>query len=171
MGWLLAAHHENLTIGLSVFAVGVSLFSLGWNVYRDIILKPRFRVRLRIAEYPSDISHQGPPEPWWVGNLNGAWVPYLELSVVNLGPGLVVVGAAVIKVGGLVERVPAENLGTRLEKGERVVIMLPNAKECVLDKKPRRIGIRDTFARVRWAPRKDLDQVQREYGEEKARRS
>jgi hypothetical protein len=169
MGWLLATHHENLTIGLSIFAVGTSLFSLGWNVYRDVILKPRFRVRLRIAERPSDITRQRPPEPWWSRNPNGAWVPYLELSVVNLGPGLVVVGAAVIKVGGTVERVLAEHLGTRLEKGERIGIMLPNSDECVLDKKLRRIGIRDTFGRVRWAPRKDLDQVRREYVEGKAK--
>jgi hypothetical protein len=162
-GWLLSAHHENLTFWLSVIAVGVSSFSLGWNVYRDVILKPRFRVRLRIAEHPRK------PVPWWIRNPNGTWVPYLELSVVNLGPGLMVVGAAVIKTGGTVERVLAENLETRLEKGERIGIMLPNSDECVLDKKPSRIGIRDTFGRVRWVPRKDLKKVQREYGEEKAR--
>ena len=82
-GWLLAARHENLTIWLSVFAVGISLFSLGWNVYRDVILKPRFRVGLRIAERPPDMSRQGAPVPWWTRNPNGTWVPYLELSVVN----------------------------------------------------------------------------------------
>ena len=49
--------------------------------------------------------------------------------------------------------------------------MLPNSNECVLDKKPRRIGIRDTFGRVSWVPRKDLKKVQREYGAEKARQS
>ena len=46
---LLAAHHENITIAISILAFAVSLFSLGWNVYRDVILKPRFRVRFAIC--------------------------------------------------------------------------------------------------------------------------
>ena len=80
-GWLVAARHENLIMWLSVFTVGISLFSLGWNVYRDVILKPRFQVGLPIAEHPSDMSPQGTPVPRWFRNL--------------------VVGAAVIERGGI----------------------------------------------------------------------
>jgi hypothetical protein len=45
---LLAAHHENLAIAISVLAFVVSGFSLGWNVYRDVILKA-LRARRRVA--------------------------------------------------------------------------------------------------------------------------
>lgn len=169
--WFLAAHHQNLTIVLSSVAVGISLVALGWNVYRDIILKPRCQVRFRIAQRPNPTGSEESPRPWWSLNSKKAWVPYLELTVVNFGPGLLVVSAAVMRTQSAVESLWAEHLGTELEKGQKVSIGIPNLTECCLDKNPLRIGIRDSFGRVRWAPRKDLKRVQKEYALEKQKAS
>jgi hypothetical protein len=67
------------------------------------------------------------------------------------------------KTPAAVESLEAENLGTELEKGQRVSIGIPNSSECCLDKDSRRIGIRDTFGRIHWALTKDLKRVKREY--------
>lgn len=136
-----------------------------WNIYRDFLLKPRFRVRLRIADRPTISPDR--PRLWWSLNSKKVWGPYLALRVVNFGPGLLVVTAAVIRIKSgtkiSVERVLAEKLGTELEKGQLVNILIPNRDECILDKNPLAIGIRDSFGRVRWAPTEDLKRVQREH--------
>jgi hypothetical protein len=62
---LLASHHETLTIAVSSVAIVISLFALGWNIYRDIVLKPRFRVRLRIADRPYVLEPGERPRPYW----------------------------------------------------------------------------------------------------------
>jgi hypothetical protein len=136
-------------------AIIISIVALLWNVYRDFLLRPHCRVRFKFVELNS--------RPRWSFNLKKAWVPYLELTVVNFGPGLLVVTAAVMKTPAAVESLEAENLGTELEKGQRVSIVIPNSSECCLDKDSRRIGIRDTFGRIHWAPTKDLKRVKRDY--------
>jgi hypothetical protein len=73
-GLLIAAHHENLTIAISTFALGLSFVSLGWNIYRDIVLKPRLRVSFRCLA-----QHIMPD-----GTVTA---PFLQLAVVNLGAG------------------------------------------------------------------------------------
>lgn len=73
LGLLIAAHHENLTITISTLALALSFVSLGWNIYRDIILKPRLRVRFGVSQFLF-------PD-------NSVTPHFLKLSVVNLGPG------------------------------------------------------------------------------------
>ena len=55
--------YQKLAILISIGAIATSFLALGWNIYRDIILKPRLKVRLQISfimhgEYqsPSKIS-------------------------------------------------------------------------------------------------------------------
>jgi len=35
---------------ISGFSAGIALLALGWNIYRDIILRPKVKVRLQISE-------------------------------------------------------------------------------------------------------------------------
>src|SRR5208283_2922760 len=81
--WILAAHHENLTITISVLAFVVSGVSLGWNIYRDVILKARVRVRFSFSQV---VHSAGAPES-----------PHLGLSAVNLGPGDVTLEMPIIR--------------------------------------------------------------------------
>lgn len=147
---LLAAHHENLTIAVSMLAFAVSLFSLGWNVYRDVIFKPRFRIRFAIARGSSDSRM------------------IFDLTVVNLGPGTAVVEAMAVKTqlatliwsdAHHVVGVPKE-----LKAGQRTVLAV-HPRESLLEHQTKalRIGVQDAFGRIHWAPRKVLKNVQREY--------
>jgi hypothetical protein len=71
--WTLAAHYENLSLVISALASLVSGLALGWNIYRDVILKARVRVRLEVGQY---IIASGPRDR------HRLW-----LDAVNLGPG------------------------------------------------------------------------------------
>lgn len=58
--------YEKLAILISICAIATSLLALGWNIYRDVILKPRLKVRSSISfilqgeyESPSKISISG----------------------------------------------------------------------------------------------------------------
>jgi hypothetical protein len=155
---LLAAHHENLTIAVSMLAFAVSLFSLGWNVYRDVVLKPRFRVRFAIYHWWRDEgTHRARP-------------PEYHLTVVNHGPGTATVEATVVKTrlaklvwswnSNDVHKVPQE-----LKPGQLTIITVSPTESLIEDTKPLRIGVQDAFGRVHWAPRKDLEKAKREYAQ------
>jgi len=153
--WFPAIDYAAVAIVISICALMVSCFSLGWNIYRDIIAKPRFRVSLRIGR--------------WTYSTKRIYAPDLDLAVVNFGPGLLVVRNAVIRTrpafwswlenDSSIELVLAENLSAELEKGQRVIIQVPNLHECILDKRPFGIGIRDACGRIRWAPKGELKKV------------
>jgi hypothetical protein len=160
---LLAADHNNLT--LSILAFCVSLFSLGWNVYRDVILKPRFRVGFAIAKYwlrsrRSERSKVLPPDFELTADF--------ELKVVNLGPGTAVVEAAVIKTRHATLTWQSAHIDKiEIKAGQRTILQIPR-DSLLEDTKPLRIGIQDVFGRIHWAPRKNLENAQREYAEAKS---
>src|SRR5206468_626278 len=72
-----------LAVVLSFFAVLISAFSLGWNVYRDVILKPRLKVRLSWTRLLDTAGPRGSP--------------FLQLSIVNHGPGDIICGMPMIR--------------------------------------------------------------------------
>ena len=132
-----------------MLAVAVSLFSLGWNVYRDVILKPRFRVRF--------ITHRG-----WLaaGGLETGKFPTFDLTVANLGPGTVVLETIVIETRArrfelfdgpeTLEGITVYAIGNsrELKAGQRYTIEVISNDGCLLDAKPLRIGTRDAFGHI-----------------------
>jgi len=60
---------------ISLGALIVSVFSLGWNFYRDIILKPRLKVRAAI----SNVAQAGRDVQ-----------TFISVSAVNQGPGAII---------------------------------------------------------------------------------
>jgi hypothetical protein len=165
LGLLIAAHHENLTITISTLALALSFVSLGWNIYRDILLKPRLRVRFGVSQLLL-------PD-------NSITAPFLKLSVVNLGPGEARVVAARARTRPFfLDWFDKERLSTvihdytdpfcaklpaKIAVGETAEITFPIAKNCLLDTKLSRIGVEDSFGRVYWAPRKDLKTAKSRY--------
>jgi hypothetical protein len=145
----------------SFLALLVSVFSLGWNVYRDVILKPRLRVRF-------DASQLVGPD----GNVGK---PFLSLSIVNLGPGNVICEMPIVKNkpfyrGFLGEATIATIIHDftnplcakppfKVAVGERTQLTFPIADKCFLDDALFRIGIRDSFGRIHWAPKKQIRQA------------
>jgi hypothetical protein len=98
--------------------------------------------------------------------------PLLILSAVNRSSSRVVTEAAVIRTSSAlwnwlenkqsIQTVPgAYDVDWELERGDKADISIRG--RCILEKNPLRIGVRDTFGRIHWAPREDLKRVMREY--------
>src|SRR5437764_4290464 len=66
--------HQTTVTLISVIAMTLSAVSLGWNVYRDVILKPRVKVRASIRA----VVHLG---------VNNDPPIKLMVTAVNFGPG------------------------------------------------------------------------------------
>jgi hypothetical protein len=169
--WKLAAHHENLALAISALAFLVSGLALGWNIFRDVILKPRFRVRFEVGQYFIASAPRDKHRLW--------------LDAVNLGPGEVTIEMAVVRtkpallawfkkeesVSLLVNESRYElnsRLPTKLMVAKKMSVSFPLEKNCILDQNPLRIGVRDAYRRNHWAPAKDLEEAHRKYSELKA---
>ena len=61
-----------ISIYISLGALVVSVFSLGWNFYRDVVLKPRLSVRIMKRYIVHGTNNFG---------------PFVNISAVNVGPG------------------------------------------------------------------------------------
>ena len=150
----LAAHHENLTIAISVLALIVSSLSLGWNFYRDVVLKPRLQVRLT----------------WYTES------QFPKLSITNRGPGRISLESPAIllphgflgrltKIHDVLEarpfgtdRSPRQKWsGQTLEVGNKVSMLLADD----VTNRWCQVGIRDVFGRIHWAASGDLRNVKR----------
>ncbi len=160
--WLVKYGPE-ISILISLCAFLLSSFTLGWNVYRDVILK----ARLQVAFSATQLLQPGLPPG----------KPFLCLSITNLGPGNVVCNMAVaetrpswMRLFGL--RTQASIIYDytdplcfkppfRLEVAQTAQLTFPITDDCFLDQPFRRVGVRDSFGRVSWAPRRDLRQARK----------
>ncbi|MGA8659071.1 MAG: hypothetical protein WB586_23320 [Chthoniobacterales bacterium] len=168
--FLLAAHSEIVTIAVSILALLVSGVSLGWNIYRDVILKARLRVRFMVSQL---ILPEG-----------SVTAPFLGLNVVNMGPGEAIINMAMLKrrpsrwfgkaalagvVHNLKDRYCAQ-LPAKMAVSETITITFPTDENCLLDTPPLRIGVQDSFGRIHWAPKRDLTKAHHDWEEYKAGR-
>ena len=87
-GWLFT-YAPVIALCVSIFALITGSLSLGWNIYRDVVLKPRLKVSFGIKS----ILVEG--EQY---RLSEAGPPFLALQATNHGPGEVVCIGAVAKV-------------------------------------------------------------------------
>ncbi len=62
-----------VAIIVSVISTGIALFSLGWNIYRDIVLKPRLKITFGVRELVTPGSNEKPE--------------FVYISATNFGPG------------------------------------------------------------------------------------
>ena len=61
-----------IAVAISIISLVVATFSVGWNVYRDVILKPRLKVALEILALVSEAGNHG---------------TFVALTGTNFGPG------------------------------------------------------------------------------------
>lgn len=155
---------EIYSLYISLAALVVSAFSLGWNFYKDVILKPRLRVIVAIIHVTGSGRTEG---------------PYINVSGVNHGPGPIIVNGM---LGQKVSWLPfrrkgskyfyvmegydnplSDRLPKRLEPGDSVNQYLPCNNESFLSIDPSHIGLRDTFGRMHWASRRSLRSAKSEF--------
>lgn len=153
------------TILISFGALVVSAFSLGWNFYRDVVLKARVRVTIGIDNIYHGDSVQG---------------PFISISVINLGPGTIICESIRLErrscVGFLGWRISrflhlryehahvmydytnpySSTLPKKLDVGERLSLLLNFKEDAFLSEDPTHVGILDSFGRLHWASRSSL---------------
>jgi len=154
-----------LPIGISLLALCISVLALGWNIYRDVVLKPRLKTRFSL----STIHHSTLPQPFET----------LVLSATNFGPGAIKCSMIYLKVAPLWRRLlrltrlavlfhDYENplsgkLPTSLEVGEGVSLLISWREDCFLGEGYTHIGLCDSFGRVHWAPPKHVRKAREAY--------
>jgi hypothetical protein len=143
---------------VSVISLLVSLIALGWNIYRDVMLKPRLKVRFSL----SAIHHSTFPKP----------IITLLLKATNFGPGNIKCSMIQLKNAPLWRRLlrktehaflmhDYENplsgkLPTDLNVGGGLDLLIRYEKDCFLKNDFTHIGLSDSFDRIHWAPHKDI---------------
>jgi len=154
---------------ISIVSVCIALVSLGWNVYREIILKPRIKVRLQISEILTYGEPLGTNRP-----------TKIDITATNFGPrdirlqGLCSKNKRLFrktKWGFLFHGVTdplSQKFPCKLEVGEKVTFLLPFEKRSFLSEKVpfTHFGIFDSFGRKHWVPKKDINRAKEAYQKE-----
>jgi hypothetical protein len=150
-----------LPIGLSALSLILASLALGWNIYRDVILKARVTVRFSIVSImTNEATHlQKTAE-------------LLNIKVVNRGPGPVTIHGIAGRMSPWWRR-PFRRpeyfvilndhtnplnpkLPAKLEVGDTLNLFLPHNAASFLGSGATHIGVTDSFAREHFAPRRDL---------------
>lgn len=144
------------TLLISTLSLGVAGTALGWNIYRDVLMKPRVKADVCVG---SVIGGVGPR------------VEHVVVSATNHGPGRVRLEMINLQWGRFFNRPPGNRsrfavvfydhtnplsgeLPAVLEPGDSLSLLLPYTEECFLAEAPARVGIRDSYGRGHWAPQK-----------------
>ena len=159
--------YEKFAVLVSILSIVIATFALGWNIYRDIVLKPRLKVRFSIS-FILHGSYESPNK--------------LSISATNFGPGKVKCIGIRMKVAPLWRKIlrkckyaiisPDYNdpystkLPCELDVGDTCDLFLPFDKNCLLAEPCTHIGINDTFGRIHWAPKKDILNAREKYKKE-----
>jgi len=140
------------------------MFALGWNVYRDVILKPR--VKVSVAKATLIMPH-------------GPNTDHLTIKAVNHGPGQVRLNTIRFKrlslFGRLLKRSQygvivhdyenplSGTLPKMLEVGDTLSFFFPWDRDSFLSSKPTHLGLDDTFGRFHWASKRELKTAYKEW--------
>lgn len=150
---------EWLPIAISCASLILACVALGWNIYRDVVLKARVRVSLAVVRM---VSRGSSPQ---VGDR------YVRINATNYGPGPVKIDLIVAQGASFRQRLTrrpqhfviltdAENVlsGTlphRLQVGETLTLLLPYNRKSFLGSEATRVGVADSFGRSHFAPTRD----------------
>ena len=159
---------------ISVFAVVIAGVSLGWNIYRDIIIKPRLKVDLCFATM---LHHRDGGNPSVLKNKEEILDsnPFVILEAINHGPGNIRCTAIMaIKRRGIwnhqrafirhdVHHEASADLPVTLEVGQPLSLAIPLRADGFLGDNFDRIGIKDSYERMHWVPRKTIRKMTSAY--------
>lgn len=148
---------ELVAILISSFSFGVAALSLGWNIYRDVILKAKVKVSVRKVVVASEGRQPSKK---------------LLISAVNFGPGKIRLNIIRFMHSSLLQRLfktwehgvlihdyrnpLSGQLPITLDIGEKVDLLFPWDEENICSSRPTHIGIADSFGRTHWCPRKEV---------------
>lgn len=168
---------ENFAILISFLSLAIAAVALGWNIYRDVYLRARLKVSfgLRTIHSPSF------SKPIW----------RFVLSVTNLGPGKVKIQMVQLRDYSFWKRIRRKcrqavlihdyshplggHLPYELEVGAGMDLTFPVEpppdENSFLKDGFTHIGISDSFGRVHWSTRKDMEEARKAFESKKWERS
>jgi len=153
-----------IAIAISFFSLALAIVSLGWNVYRDVFLKPRLKVSSSLVRLVSE------------NGLNGN---YTALNVINLGPGHITLHAIRFENMNLIDNLlrrwrynggfithdyrnpHSAKLPIRIESGDSISYYFPLDELDPIWKNMSKIGVSDSFNRFHWATKRSLRELQK----------
>ena len=148
---------SQVAIAISCFSTLIALFALGWNIYRDIVLKPKVKVTLQVSEILTQGVHEEKRPT------------KIMLKATNFGPGHVVLnGISGFNKHFLRKRKwfvmlhdytdpYSRRFPCKLEIGEECIFFFKFKEDSFLKENVQNIAIYDSFGRHHWVPKKDIE--------------
>ena len=149
-----------IAIVVSLISICVASLSLGWNIYRDIGLKPRVFVKFGVTYLDFHEDRKS-----------------LAISVTNLGRISITVNAINIKERsfwrnplkktkyGYVQpdkgNSISDKLPKKLEAGEDAEFLLPYYENCLLKESLSHIGLQTSFGKIYWTKTRDMKKARK----------
>jgi len=150
-----------VAIYISALSLVVAAVALGWNIYRDVVLKAQLKVALDVVEVVTPgLGSDG---------------TFVSLTGTNFGPGDLIVekvwGTSVPwakrvagdRSGFIVMNPVHGDLPARISAGESVTLLYPHQEESFLSKRLKRIGLVDSYHRKHSASRRDVKSAMKRY--------
>jgi hypothetical protein len=157
---------EILTIILSVLAIFISAFNLGWNVYKDAIRRPRFVVSVSIKK----IIQRGMPDEG----------PYIIVEALNVGPIANRSLSVFVRKSWLSRKFRpgkhnnafvypdysnriATKAASKIEVGDQAIYVVPLDRDAFLKENFSQIGVSDGFGKIHWASKREMKQTRSQF--------
>lgn len=149
---------EYIALIISIFSVLVASLSLGWNIFRDVILKAKVDVTFAVVF----IIHQSlPGRP-----------QYLNIKATNFGPGPITISTICVREAPLWRRIlrkvrfaivtadyansMSAKLPAKIDVGDKIELLLPYDNDCFLKSPFTDVGVSDYYGRIHWVSRKEF---------------
>ncbi len=158
---------EIATTLLAVVAILVSVFNLGWNIYRDVIQKPTFRISVAKKLFVHEHKQEG---------------PFIIVEALNLGPTSNRIGLIFARPSWWGRRIKSLPSGlvihdrnhpysttsaSKVEVGDSAIFVIPYQKDCFLEQDIfSQIGMADGYGKMHWARRSQLRSLKKQYFED-----
>lgn len=165
MNWNTDIILRMMPIWISLLALCIGAVSLGWNIYRDVVLKPRLKMRFSFSQ----ILRPGFSKP----------LDTLVLSATNFGPGSINCSMIRLKEAPLWRRLLRQTkhafmiydyenplsgkLPVCLEVGQSLDLLIRWQEDCFLRNTITHIGLSDSFGRTHWASYRDVRKARKLY--------
>jgi hypothetical protein len=156
---------ESLAIFISIFSVLVAALSLGWNIYRDVILKAKIKVSITYGF----ITSPGIAKP----------LDRIIISATNFGPGRVHLSGLRLQETSLIKKITrktkfylltynytdplSSKLPCTLDVGETSNFIFNIEDNCFLSFNITHVGVMDTFGRMPWSSKKEVTRAKESF--------
>jgi hypothetical protein len=144
---------------VAVLALLVSGASILWNIYRDILLKPRLKVRMQISVILQPGSDKRES--------------FIDITATNHGPGPITCESIFSRKRAFFRWVKPKymfiirdytnplsaQLPKKLEVGDKITLLFHYEENLFLAYRPTHVGIRDSFGRLHFADKSSLNEA------------